>query len=248
MTDSKPLAVVWNPGCFGNFILGIIELQKNNIEYNSKEISSHDVKSIIKKIHNRKPTQEETMAHRAIFSYFPNSHRFLPKTFHYIKFFNELPSYENFTKFNIKEFSNKCKNKREFFYKTLVTHYWLDKVDEPKNVHKLDMTELFLNTDKFKVTLENILQENLLSRTKVFIENKKQLNLAIFQQYENLIYKIKNYVLNNEEKNLENVEDYYKCLLLAEIIDYKQEMYTKFLKNFNGQELITTSDVRNIFV
>ena len=247
MTNSKPLAVVWTPGCFGNFILGIIELQKNNIKYHLNEISSHDISSSIKQIHNREPTEEETTTHHAIFSYFPNSHRFLPKIFHYIKFFNELPSYENFSKFNIKELSNKCKNKREHFYKTIVTHIWLNKVNEPKNVHKLDMTELFLNTDKFIVTLENILQEKLLDRTKVFIENKKQLNLPIFQQYENLIYKTKNYVLNNKEKNLENVEDYFKCLLLADIIDYKQEMYTKFLKNYNGQELTTTSDVNKIF-
>lgn len=248
MADHRPLAVTWHTGSFGRFILAILELQKNNLDYDVNKINSHDIVSTIKKIHEREPTEKETTKYRIIFPYFPNNYRFLSKTFHYIKFFDELPSDKNFTKFNIKEFFYEYKNKKEFFYKSIVTHFWLYKVNMPKNIYELDMTELFLNTDKFKLNLENIIQEKLLDRTKIFIKKKKQLNLLTFQKYTNLIFNIKNNILNNKEEKLENFEDYFKCLLLADIIDYKQELYDKFLKNFKGQELITTSDIRKIFI
>jgi len=249
MVNHRPLAVTWYPGCFGNFILGVLELQKNKLEYDINELNSHDILSTIKKIHGRNPTQEETKIYRNIFPYFPNEYRFLPNTFHYIKFFKDLPTEENFKKFDIKEFFYDCKNKKEIFYKSIVTHFWLYKVNNiPKNVYSLDITELFLNTNKFKLTLENLVQEKLQKRTEEFIEKKKKLNLTHFQNYNELLFKIKKNILNNKEETLENFEDYFKCLLLADIIDYKQELYDKFLKNYKGQELITTSDIGKIFI
>ena len=248
MTDHKPLAVVWYPGCFGSFILGILELQKNNLDYDVNDASSHDIVSTIKKIHGRNPTQEETKTHKSIFPHFSNKYRFLSNIFHYVKFFKDLPTEENFKKFDIKDFFYVCENKKEFFYKSMVTHIWLYKVDIPKNVYVLDMTELFLNTDKFKLNLENIIQEKLLKRTKEFIEKKKELNLPLFKKYVDLVLKIKESVFEIKDQQLTNHEDYFKCLLLADMIDYKQELYDKFLNNYKGQELMTTNDIIKIFI
>jgi len=251
MVDHRPVAVTWYPGCFGRFILTTLELQKNNLDYDANDASSHDIilNTInIKKIHGRDPTEEETKIYKCIFPYFPNVYRFLSNIFHYAKFFNDLPTEENCKKFNIKDFFYQCENKKEFFYKTMVTHIWLHKVDIPKNVYALDMTGLFLNTNKFKLNLENILQEKLLGRTEEFIEIKKELNLPFFKKYVDLVLKIKESVFKVKEQELTNYEDYFKCLLLADIIDYKQELYYKFLNNYKGQELITTNDIRKIFI
>jgi len=247
----KPLAVVWYPGCFGSFILGILELQKNNLDYDVNDASSHDtiLNTInIKKIHGRSPSEEETKTYKNIFPYFPNEYRFLSNIFHYVKFFKDLPTEENFKKFDIKDFFYECENKKEFFYKTIVTYSWLYKVDIPKNVYALDMTELFLSTNKFKSNLENIIQERLLARTIEFIEKKKELNLPFFKKYVDLVLKIKESVFEVKEQELKNHEDYFKCLLLADMIDYKQELYDKFLNNYKGQELTTNNDIRKIFI
>jgi len=251
MIDHKPLAVAWYPGCFGRFILAIIKLQKNNLNYDVNEPSSHDITSTginVKIIHGRTPTEEETKIYKSIFPYFPNRYRFLSNTFHYVKFYKDLPTEKNFKNFDIKDFFYKCENKKEFFYKTIVTYIWLHKVNIPKNVYALDMTELFLNTNKFKLDLENIIQEKLLKRAEEFIERKKELNLPLFKKYVNLVLKIKESIFQVKDQKLTNHEDYFKCLLLADIIDYKQELYDKFLNNYKGQELTTTNDIRKIFV
>ena len=251
MTDYKTLAVAWYPGCFGRFILTTLKLQKDNVDYDVNDASSHDtiLNTInIKKIHGRNPTEEETKTYKNIFTYFPNEYRFLSNIFHYVKFFKDLPTEENFKKFDIKDFFYECENKKEFFYKTIVTHIWLYKVNIPKNVYALDMTELFLSTNKFKSNLENIIQEKLLRRTEEFIEKKKELNLPFFKKYVDLVLKIKESVFELKEQELKNHEDYFKCLLLADIIDYKQELYDKFLNNYKGQELTTTNDIRKIFI
>lgn len=256
MIDCRPLAVVWQPGCFGHFLIAILELQKNNFKYDVGNASTHDTiintlpfTSInVKKIHGRIPTEEETKIYKSIFPYFPNAYRFLPNIFHYVKFFKEFPTKENFKKFDIKDFFYQCLNKKEFFYKTMVTHIWLHKINVPKNVYALDMTGLFLDTNKFKLNLEIIIQEKLLGRTEEFIEKKKELNLPFFKKYVDFIFKIKESVLQIKEQELTSHEDYFKCLLLAEIIDYKQELYDKFLNNYKGQELTTTNDIRKIFI
>ena len=248
MVDHRPLAVTWYPGCFGRFILGILEFQKNNLDYDVNDASSHDILSNIKKIHGRNPTEEEIKTYKNIFPYFPNKYRFLSNIFHYLKFFKDLPTEEDFKKFDIKDFFYEFENKKEFFYKSMVTHIWLYKVDIPKNVYALDMTELFLNIDKFKSTLENIIQEKLLKRTEEFIERKKELNLPLFKKYVDLVLKIKESVSQVKDQQLTKHEDYFKCLLLTDMIDYKQELYDKFLNNYKGQELTTTNDIRKIFI
>ena len=251
MIDYKTLAVAWYPGCFGRFILTILKLQKDNVDYDVNDASSHDTAGPtinIKKIHGRNPTEEETKIYKNIFPYFPNSYRFLSNIFHYVKFFKDLPTDNNFKKFDIKDFFHECKNKKEFFYKTIVTHIWLYKVNIPKDVYALDMTELFLNTNKFKLNLENIIQEKLPIRTEEFIEKKKELNLPLFKKYVDLVLKLKESVSQVKDQQLTNHEDYFKCLLLADMIDYKQELYNKFLKNYEGQELTTTNDIRKIFI
>ena len=249
MVDDRPLAVTWYPGCFGMFILGILELQKNNLEYDRNEKSSHEILSRIKKIHARNPTLEETKLYKNIFPYFPNEYRFLPQTLHYMKFFKDLPSENNLQRFDIKDFFYKCNNKKEFFYKSMITHFWLYKVNDiPKNVYALDMTEFFLNIDRFKKNLENIIQEKLQKRTEEFIEKKKELNLPVFKKYVDLVLKIKKSVSQVKEQELTNHEDYFKCLLLADMIDYKQELYDKFLYNYKGQKLTTNNDIRKIFI
>jgi len=251
MADHRPLAVVWYPGCFGRFILTILKLQKDDVDYDVNDASSHDLMFHtidIKKIHGRNPTEEETKTYKNIFPYFPNEYRFLSNIFHYVKFFKDLPTEENFKKFNIKNFFYECENKKEFFYKTIVTHNWLYKVNIPKNVYTLDMTELFLDTNKFKLDLENIIQEKLLKRTEEFIEKKKELNLPLFKKYVNLVLKIKKSIPQVKDQQLTKHEDYFKCLLLADMIDYKQELYDKFLNNYKGQELNTNNDIRKIFI
>ena len=63
MKDHKPLAVVWYTGCFGRFILTTLKLQKDNVDYDVDDASSHDIALHtinIKKIHGRNPTEEET--------------------------------------------------------------------------------------------------------------------------------------------------------------------------------------------
>jgi len=250
MIDYRQLAVVWYPGCFGRFILTTLQLQKNNLDYDVNDASSHDIilhNNNIKQIHGRNPTEEETKIYKNIFPYFPNQYRFLSKIFHYLKFFKDLPTGNNLKKFDIKDFFYKCDNKKEFFYKTIVTHIWLYKVNVPINVNTLDMTELFENTIIFKANLENIIQEKLLRRTEEFIERKKELNLPQFKKYVGL-FKIKENILQVKDQQLAQYEDYFKCLLLADIIDYKQELYDKFLNNYKGQELVTTNDIRKIFI
>ena len=44
-------------------------------------------------------TEEETKTYKNIFTYFPNEYRFLSNIFHYVKFFKDLPTGENFKKF-----------------------------------------------------------------------------------------------------------------------------------------------------
>ena len=110
MTDYKPLAVAWYPGCFGKFLIAILELQKNNLKYDVGNASTHDIimdtlpfTSInVKRIHGRDPSKEETKTYKNIFPYFPNKYRFLSNIFHYVKFFKDLPTGENFKKFDIK--------------------------------------------------------------------------------------------------------------------------------------------------
>ena len=51
-----------------------------------------------------------------------------------------------------------------------------------------------------------------------------------------------------KDQQLANHEDYFKCLLLADMIDYNQELYDKFLNNYKGQELTTTDNIRKIFI
>jgi hypothetical protein len=106
MIDHKPLAVVWQPGCFGRFILTILKLQKDNVDYDVNDASSHDLMFHtinIKEIHGRDPTEEETKTYKNIFPYFPNRYRFLSNIFHYVKFFKDLPIDNNFKKFDIKK-------------------------------------------------------------------------------------------------------------------------------------------------
>lgn len=253
MTDYRTKAVVWYPGCFGQFVLAILKLQNNHFDYDLNDPSSHDImralhSSEFKRIHGKNPTEEETKTYRNIFPYFPNQYRFLPKIFHYMKFFKDLPTEKNYKKFDIKDFFIACHHRKEFFYKTIVTHFWLYKVDIPKNVYILDMTELFLDMHKFTLTLESVLQQKLLKRTKEFIARKQELNLPMFEKYVDLVLKLKVSVFFEGKQQVKTSEDFFKCLLLAEIIDYKQDLYNKFLNNYKGQELTTTNDIKKIFV
>jgi hypothetical protein len=250
MKDSRPLSVVYYPGCFGRFLLSILQLQKNNVNYNKNDPSSHDIPPLggVKIIHQKNPTKDEEKLFKNIFPYFPNRYRFLPQTLHYIKFFKDLPTEKNFTKYNIKGFQKSCENQKIFFYKSLVTHFWLCEVKVPKNVYTIDMTELFLNTNKFKSNLENIIQEKLSPRSEELITNKKQLNLPLYRKYDDLVVKTKERFLSGKEEELDTSEDYFKILLLTDIIDYKKPLYNKFLNNFKGQEIKTTYDINKIFI
>ena len=155
--------VAWNIGNLGHLIKAIIGAQKYNARLSHDGSNSHYPESglhgFIDIVH---PFDESKIdkSKENIRPFFANPS---------LRFF---PLYMNFIKMNIKT------NVKDF-----VETYWNHKEVHSSKCFNIDVTNFFLDTDKFIKDMEKFLQEKLTEETKAFITAKKQHNWPLYEKF-----------------------------------------------------------------
>ena len=158
--------VAWNIGNLGHLIKAIIGIQKFNAELSHDGADSHYVESglhqYIDIVHPFDTTKiDESKENIRPFFADPS-----------LKFF---PLYLNYVKKDIK-------TNVDDFVKT----YWNYKEELSSNCFNIDVTNFFLDTDKFIRDIETFLDETLSHETKTFILAKKQLNWPLYENFKSI--------------------------------------------------------------
>jgi len=233
--------VSWQPGTFGNLIRSAIIIQQsdNNIDFDIKRDDSHDISHngiFLVHPHNDSEILDNMSAIKPYFE--TKQLTFFPKYLHYLKHFKSLPN-----KKTIKNYYDIDSNN---FYKDTLRIYWNYTDSISNRCFNIKMDNLFYDFDLFIKDFESYIEEKIKSQTLNFLQIKRDKNLIHLENFtENIINGT--YLLeHNKSKNIQNLLDYEKLLIICTYVHENWDLTYKFLKSYNNQEIVDVMDIYSL--
>ena len=239
--------VSWHPGNFGNLLRCAIGIQIFDLEIDVND--TKDDSHINLEIWQQKQKQVEAFhphddslipaGMKVIRPYFASKLlSYFPKYLHYIKFFGSFPNGVTMHKYyNV--------TKGENFYKGLLANIYWHVPDNSKSQSCFDisMDDFFNNFELFVNNFEEFVGQKVKQNTFDFLQNKRRNNMSHFTNFNNKIVDSVDCIGRQESKDIGSLHDYEKLLIISTYVQGNWYLASRFLKNYNNEPLINTTQV-----
>jgi hypothetical protein len=232
MEPTSNFAVAWNPGTFGHMLWVITGIEKyNKIIKDTKNADSHSESVHVENIRRIHPYDHTKIKedHMTIKPYFANTDlKFLCLYMQYIK---RKKHGDAFTDFN----GNLVE---------LVRIYW--NMEEPMcdKSYNIKMSNFLDDTPKFIKALQGFFGTGTLKpETIKFIEQKKSLNMPLYDKFKKNVIDTVTCLKQNRAKDISNLDQFELGLVLCDFLHLRNKEAMFFCREYDGKTLINTTDI-----